>query len=1248
MSVLRSLLSPGPSRSVFPLLLATVLLALSRPSVGAPALVRLHGHVPHAAVAHAQSLGRIASDENVRLALALPLRDLAGSRAFLARLYDPAAPEYGHYLTGNQFTERFGPTQQSYDAVLAFARARGLEITGTYPNRLLVDVSGPASAVESAFAVHLLRYRSAEGRVFRAPDSEPAIPAALAGRLSGVIGLADVTPARPHFQRLDTGQGNSLVPRLRGNNVGTAPDGGLAPADIKTAYDLNRVPQTGAGRTLALYELDGYTLDDITQYETSYSLPTVPLTNILVGQADGSAGAGAIEVTLDIEMMAAVAPGATKILVYEGKNGTTDQVDTYNRIATDDIAKEVSTSWGLAEDLTDSTTLNTENAIFQQMAAQGQSLYAAAGDSGAYDGFDNNGLHNVVTVDDPASQPFVTGVGGTKLSVTAPGGSYQSESAWGDPSELLPDGSNPHGAGGGGGVSGFWSLPDYQSGIAGVSKVYRNVPDVSLDADPNTGYSIYYATDGGFETVGGTSAAAPLWAAYTALVNQVRVGQKQAVLGFPNLTLYPIGAGTNYAKGFHDVTTGTNLLYAAVSGYDNATGFGSFDGAGLLALVAPPPTTSNNPLASLTLNPPSIVGGLTSTGTVTLSNPAPSGGTTVLLTSSDTTTATVPASVAIAPGGTTGTFKVTTVAVTTLKPVTITATLGANSLTAALQVTPPLGSIAPMSVAFSPARVCGGGVSTGTVTLNGPAPAGGLSVALSSSDASVSVPGSVTIAAAATTATFNVATSIVALDTPVTVTATANSMSQMGTLTVLAATLEPFNLSVAQITGGRQLSASVNLSCPAPPGGSVVALASDNPAASVPPSVTVPTGSTVGTFVVTTVAVPSAVTATVTATYNGQTQTVPLKVQPGGLVGLTLVPTSVTGGGSSVGTLTLDTPAPGGGIIVTMSSDTPGAATVPASVVVPGGASTASFPITTTGVSAVTVAKITATLNGSSLPATLTVLPIQVTGLTVNPLRVILGGSAKGTVTINNPAPAGGLVVALSSGSAVATVPAAVVVPAGTTSTTFTITGAAVGTANLAAALGGQTQTATLSVLSAPGTTYPAGLNLLSVPYDYSGQTLDSVFGYAGVRLAVWQPGAGAYALTPNSPADALRPGQGYWVKLPRSLSLTSVGTPADRTTDFSIPLQSGWNQIGDPFPISIKMSGLQAVGSSGTSVPFAQAVTGSPLLLSALVYGYTPASGTKAGAYAYVSSDGSLQPGQGYWMYAYQAVTLIVPHPAQ
>lgn len=1246
MSVLRDLLVPAGRRLA--LLAFFLTIAAVQQASAAPAQIRLRGHIPHA-VAQSRLLGRIARSETVALALALPLRDPVGLEEFLSRLYNPASPEYQRYLTPAEFAERFGPTAQSYNAVIAFARARGLTVIKTYPNRLLVDVSGTAPVVEAAFRLRLMRYQGADGFTYRAPDSDPAIPAALAGQLSAVLGLANNAVLRPHLHCLSPNLKRAANPTNVG--IGSGDGGGLSPSDIKAAYNLDKTALTGAGETLGLVELDGYTPSDISTYENTYSLPHVSLQNILVGSADGSAGQDAVEVTLDIEMMTALAPGASKILVYEGLNDLKDLLDTYQQIANDNIAKEVSTSFGLPEDEVETATLNSENPIFMQMAAQGQSFYAAAGDNGAY----TNGQN--LSVDDPASQPFVTGVGGTKLSVTGLGGAYVSETTWGDPTEQSSKPSDTFGSGGGGGISRFWPLPSYQANLTSaanpsVSATLRNVPDVSLNSDPATGYSVYFSDPNNgtrFYVYGGTSAAAPLWAAYTALVNQQRQTYKAGnTLGFPNISLYQIGMGASYTTGFHDIADGsTNLFYAAGAGYDNATGLGTFNGAGLLALLAPSPTTTSGAIASFTLNPSPVVGGLRVTGTVTLTNPASTGGATILLTTSDSTTTTVPATATVPAGATVGTFTIMTTAVTVAKTVTITASYSGSVRAATLLVTPPPGNIAPMSLTLNPASVCGGDSSTATITLNGPAPSGGFNVALSSSDLSSTVPPSVTVPAGATTATFVVTTSVVYAQATVILNATGNNITQTATLTVQTAVLEPLSLNPARITGGRPGSGTVTLTCPAPPGGITVTLSTGNPAvAQLPASVTVPTGGTTATFSIGTTAVAASVDLTVTAVAGKVTQTGKLTVQPGGLVGLTLSPTTVIGGASATGTITIDTPAPAGGTVISLASSDP-STSVSATVLVPAGATSVAFSLGTVSVMTSAVATITATLNGATQTATLTVLPIQVTGLTLTPTQVIAGGSATGTVTINSPAPVGGVSVALSGSGAAATVPAAVFIPGGAASAVFALTGAQAGTASVSATFGGQTQTATFTVTAAPGTTFPAGLNMISVPYDYSGMSLDAVFGYAGVKLAVWQPGSGQYVVTPASPADALRPGQGYWINLPHALTLTVVGTPANPAQDFAIVLQSGWNQIGDPFSIPIKVSGLSAV-SGGAATPFAQATVGLPLLLSSLVYRYAPAQGSVPGSYIWTQSSDFLQPGQGYWIYAYQTVTLLVPHPAQ
>jgi kumamolisin len=365
-----------------------------------------------------------------------------------------------------------------------------------------------------------------------------------------VLGLQNMVHAQKHLVKGTAAKSNATA---------SASVSGVTPAIIRSAYNLPS-SVTGSGQSLALMELDGYSASDITGYESQFSLPAVLLNNILVDGATGSAGGGADEVTLDIELMVAVAPGATQIMVYEGPNDDTGILDVYDKIASDNIAKEVSSSWGSTEDT--SSFGQSENTVFQQMSAQGQSIYAAAGDSGA----DDNG--SSLSVGDPASQPYVVGVGGTTLT-TSSNGAYTSETTWTD---------------GGGGISSVWTIPSWQVGVASTSSkgssTMRNVPDVSLNADPNTGYAIYLS--GSWTEFGGTSCAAPLWAAFTALVNEQRVSNGMTDLGFPNPSLYAVGKGSDYNSDFHDIANGsTNGYYPAVTGFDDATGLGSFNGTNL-------------------------------------------------------------------------------------------------------------------------------------------------------------------------------------------------------------------------------------------------------------------------------------------------------------------------------------------------------------------------------------------------------------------------------------------------------------------------------------------------------------------------------------------------------------------------------------------------------------------------------------------------------------------------------------------
>ena len=555
--------------------------AAAPPLFAAPGFQPVPGHIP-ALVASSRNVSAVDSTQTISLALALPLHNQAELQDLLHGLSDPSDPRFGQFLTPEEFAARYSPTPEEYSRVIAYAQAMGLTVTATHSNRTVLDVAATAGQVEKAFGLHLRVYQArADGRYFFAPDAEPQVPSALASLVTGVVGLSNASRWAPHLHPhpplttvldvaaiLDPYSVNPAAPL----QIGTGVSGGLAPSDIKAAYNLSGVPQNGSGQTLGLFELDGYTASDIMAYEAHYGLPNVPLQNVLVDSVTGtpSSTTGPTEVTLDIELQAALAPGASKILVYEGPNSDAGVVDTYNKIATDNLAKEISTSWGEPENSASASVRSSENTAFQQMAAQGQSIFAASGDSGAND----NG--SSLSVDDPASQPYMVGVGGTSLTTSGAGGAYQSETTW----------NNNIGAGGGG-ISTVWTIPSYQTTLAGSaaskgSTTYRNVPDVSLNANQNTGYSVYYK--GGWTVYGGTSCAAPLWAAFTALVNQKRVAAGSATLGFANPPLYALAASNAYANDFHDIADGTtNLYYPAVAGYDDATGLGTFNGANLLA-----------------------------------------------------------------------------------------------------------------------------------------------------------------------------------------------------------------------------------------------------------------------------------------------------------------------------------------------------------------------------------------------------------------------------------------------------------------------------------------------------------------------------------------------------------------------------------------------------------------------------------------------------------------------------------------
>jgi subtilase family serine protease len=564
------------------------------------------------------------STRQLQLSVALNLRDTSDLNQLLQEQNDPTSVLYHQYLTPQQFASFFGPTASTVSQVTTYLRNEGLHIGSVSSNNTLINVSGSVATVEKAFHTSIADY-SYNGRTVYAPTSEPAVPDALSGLILNISGLDNVAVYHPE----------SLLKAAAG------PGGGYTPTDLRTAYDANSLisGDSGTGQTVALFELDGYKTSDISSYLSEYSLGSAKYSNVLVDGATNTASSGAIEVELDMEVVSAIAPGANQ-KIYIGPNSDSGVNDTYNKIVTDDIAQVTSSSWGECESASGTSELTTLDNIFKQASAQGQAIFSAAGDAGAYDCGTTT-----LAVDSPSGDPNVVGVGGTTLNLGS-GSVYSSESAWSDPSGTS---EGPEGAGGGGGYSTFFAKPSYQTGTGVDSNTFRHVPDVSADADPNTGYSIYCSvTAAGCSTgsaawtvVGGTSAASPLWASFAADTNEYLAGLGKTTLGSPNAILYSLFNTTQTYSAYHDVTTGNNLHYNAGTGYDLATGIGSPDAwnfardaaniGGGTPTPTPTPTHTPTPGTTPTATPtPGSTPTPTPTSTPT-PTPTPGGGTTTQL-----------------------------------------------------------------------------------------------------------------------------------------------------------------------------------------------------------------------------------------------------------------------------------------------------------------------------------------------------------------------------------------------------------------------------------------------------------------------------------------------------------------------------------------------------------------------------------------------------------------------------------------
>jgi subtilase family serine protease len=630
----------------------------------------------------AQSIRRLPATNSMHLDIVLPLRHQAELDHFLQEIYDPSSPSYRHFVTVQQFTARFGPSKKDYDAVIGFAKTNGFKVVGGSRDGMDVQIAGSVAAVEAAFHVGMGVYmHPTENRTFYAPDEEPT--ADLPFRLWHISGLDNYSiPQSATIHRNRTVKSNTVS--------GSCPSSSYCGSDMRTAY-YGETALTGSGQTLGLLEFYGYDSADVSTYfANTHQKNTVPIVGI---STDGtslsclnSSGCDDTEQILDITQAVSMAPGLAALNVYVGSSDTA-------------ILSAMSTSNPLPAQLSSSWTWspsdpNTDDPYFEKFAAQGQTYFQAAGDSGAF----TSRSRNVY----PADDAHVTIVGGTDLQTS--GGSWSSETAWADGGGgyFAPDGI---------------AIPDWQQ-IAGVvtsanegSTTLRNSPDVAGEANFDF-YVCANQTTCTANEYGGTSFAAPMWAGYMALVNQQAIADGNATLGFINPIIYSLGLESGYASEFHDVASGSNG-YSAVTGYDLATGWGSPKGTGLIDALAALPSAPELTI-SASSGAISVARGTSGTSTIIA---AISGGFDSAIALSATgqpagVTVTFSPTAIAAPGSGTSTMTiaVSPATATGTYPINVTGVGGGMTPATTVTLTVTVPAAADFTIAVSPARIT---VSTG-------------------------------------------------------------------------------------------------------------------------------------------------------------------------------------------------------------------------------------------------------------------------------------------------------------------------------------------------------------------------------------------------------------------------------------------------------------------------------------------------------------------------------------------------------
>jgi len=485
----------------------------------------------------------------LQLDISLPLRDPAGLTATFNAIYDRESPSWHRYLTVAEFADRFAASEKDYNTAANFFRAAGLHVTALCANRMMIEAEGTVARIERVFHVRLLLYKHPlENRNFMAPDREPTLD--LAVPILHVTGLDDMVLPSPRLI-----PPSALPPHWHG--TGSGPRGFYYGSDLRAAY-YGETKLTGKGQSVGLMELDGYNPADIKLYFNYVKQPLhVRVKGISTdGKSWKCTKCGDGEQALDIEYAISMAPGLKQVQVYVGHSPES----VLSAMASGDTSLQLSTSWGWRKNF------DTDDALFKEMAVQGQTFLTASGD--------NSSLKKSGPW--PEEDANLVAVGGTDVVTTGPGGAWLSETGWAD-------------SAGGPSLDPHIRIEPYQLPFINArndgSRTLRNVPDISANANTDCWICAKGKCNGGW---GGTSFASPIWAGYVALINQEAKQNGLSPVGFINPILYTLANGDAYDLLFHDETHGTSGKYKAVKGYDLVTGLGSQDGKYLIDALGRP------------------------------------------------------------------------------------------------------------------------------------------------------------------------------------------------------------------------------------------------------------------------------------------------------------------------------------------------------------------------------------------------------------------------------------------------------------------------------------------------------------------------------------------------------------------------------------------------------------------------------------------------------------------------------------